>query len=349
VILQRYFFREMALNFLGVTGALAAILAIYQLGYVLKRAADYQYPRELVLRLFALGAAENFSLLLPLGVLLGIVLALGRLYHESEMTAARACGYARARAWLPAILLAVPIAVLSAWLNLEYAPQAAGRRAALTAEAVRAGLAVPIAAGRFRSFDGGRTVVYARAADRSGQMQKVFIKQTSGAEVITTVAQRAHREIGADGFSQTIVLLDGERSEGVPGNERYRFLRFAELRVPLTLPAPPVRVQRLDERSSVELLASPDRRARAELQWRLGFPVMVLVGAACAMTLGRLRPRQGRYERVWKAVLVFAIYGNLATAARTWFEHGLTPEPLGIWWVHVPFVLMCLWLARKSA
>ena len=66
-ILQRYFFREMALNFLGVTGALAAILSIYQLGAVLKRAAEYQYPRALVLRLFALGAAENFSLLLPLG------------------------------------------------------------------------------------------------------------------------------------------------------------------------------------------------------------------------------------------------------------------------------------------
>jgi lipopolysaccharide export system permease protein len=347
-ILQRYFFREMALNFLGVTGALTAILAIYQLGAVLKRAADYQYPRELVLRLFALGAAENFSLLLPLGVLLGIVLALGRLYHESEMTAARACGYVRGRAWLPAILLAVPIALLSAWLNLEYAPHAAGRRAALTAEAVRAGLAVPIAAGRFRSFDGGRTVVYARAADSTGQMQKVFIKQTAGAEVIATVAQRAHREIGPDGFSQTIVLLDGERSEGVPGSAHYRFLKFTELRVPLTLPAPAARAQRLDERSSEELLASDDRRWQAELQWRLGFPVMVLVGAACAMTLGRLRPRQGRYERVWKAVLVFAIYGNLATAARTWYEHGLTPAPLGIWWVHLPFIVMCLWLARKS-
>jgi lipopolysaccharide export system permease protein len=348
-ILQRYFFREMALNFLGVTGALAAILAIYQLGAVLKRAADYQYPRELVLRLFALGAAENFSLLLPLGVLLGIVLALGRLYHESEMTAARACGYARARAWWPAVLLAVPVAALSAWLNLEFAPQAAGRRAALTAEAVRAGLAVPIAAGRFRSFDGGRTVVYARTADAAGQMQKVFIKQTAGAAVITTVAQRAEREIGGDGLSQTIVLHDGERSEGVPGADRYRFLKFTELRVPLAMPAPVERVRRLDERSSAELLASPDLKSRAELQWRLGFPIMVLVGAACAMTLGRLRPRQGRYERVWKAVLVFAIYGNLATAGRTWFEHGLTPAPLGIWWVHAPFIVLCLWMARKSA
>jgi lipopolysaccharide export system permease protein len=349
VILQRYFFREMALNFLGVTGALAAILSIYQLGAVLKRAAEYQYPRALVLRLFALGAAENFSLLLPLGVLLGIVLALGRLYHESEMTAARACGYGRGRAWLPAVLLALPIAGLSAWLTLEFAPHAAGRRADLTAEAMRAGLAVPIAAGRFRSFDGGRTVVYARGTDQTGQLEKVFIKQAAGSDVITTVAQRAHREVGPDGISQTIVLQDGERTEGVPGTQRYRFLRFVELRVPLTLPAPAVRVQRLDERATVKLVGSDDRRERAELQWRLGLPIMVLVAAACAMALGPLRPRQGRYQRVGMAVFIFAIYGNLATAARTWFEHGLTPAPLGLWWVHLPFIVLCLWLARKYA
>ena len=51
------------------------------------------------------------------------------------------------------------VAGLSAWLNLQFAPHAAQRRVALTAEAVRAGLAVPITPGRFRSFDGGRTMI----------------------------------------------------------------------------------------------------------------------------------------------------------------------------------------------
>jgi len=348
-ILQRYFLREMTLNFLGVTGALAAILFIYQLGAVLKRAADYQYPRELVLRLFALGAAENFSLLLPLGLLLGLVLALGRLYHESEMTAAQACGYGRLQAWLPVLLLALPVAGLSAWLNLQFAPHAAQRRVALTAEAVRSGLAVPITPGKFRSFDGGHTVVYARAADAAGVLQRVFIKQGTGPTVITTVAQRARREIGPDGLSQSIVLLDGERSEGVPGTRRYRFLRFAELRVPLAVPEPVAQGQRLDERETRDLIGSSATRDRAELQWRLGFPFMVLVAAGCAMAIGRLRPRQGRYERVWPAVLIFALYGNLAIAARTWFEHGVTPPVFWIWWVHVPIIAVCLWLARRYA
>ena len=347
-ILQRYFFREMALNFLGVTGALAAVLFIYQLGAVLARAAQFQYPRGLVLELFALGAAENFALLLPLGLLLGIVMALGRLYHEGEMVAARACGYGGARAWLPALILTLPILAASAWLNLRFSPQAAARRAVLTAEAVRAGLAVPFEVGRFRSFDGGRTVVYARSADPNGELQRVFIKQAQSESVVTTVAQRARRELGPDGLSQTIVLLDGERVEGVPGSRRYRILKFRELSIPLAAPMPEVRHERVDERPSSQLLGSSNLRDRAELQWRLGFPLMVLVAAACAMPLGRLRPRQGRYERVWRAVILFVIYGQLAVASRTWFERGTTPALLGLWWVHALFLALAAWLVWEQ-
>lgn len=348
-ILQRYFFRELALNFLGVTGALLAILVIYQLGAVLERAAQYQYPRGVVLQLFALGAAENFTLLLPLGLMLGIVLALGRLYYESEMTAAQACGFGGLRAWLPVALLAILVAALSGWLSLQFAPKAATMRVALTAQAVRAGLAEPFSPGRFRSFDGGRTVVYGASTGAAGELQRVFIKQSAGEATITTVAQRARREPGTDGLSQTIVLQDGERFEGIPGTRRYHLLKFDELRVPLAPPAPTPTPTRLDSLPTPALLGSDQMADRAELQWRLGFPLMVIIVALCAAPLGRLRPRQSRYARVWQAVLFFAIYGNLAIASRTWFEHGATPAAIGIWWVHVPFLLLAWYLARRHA
>jgi lipopolysaccharide export system permease protein len=349
-ILQRYILRELWAQFIGVTTALAAILLVYQIGQVLARAAQLQYPRALVLELFALGAAENFAILLPLGLLLGIVLAMGRLYFDGEMVAAQACGYGRWRAWVPVAWIALPVMLLSAWLNLQLAPMAAGRRAALAAEAIRAGLAIPFEAGRFRSFDDGRTVLYAGRSLADGELLDVFVKQAAAQGAIaTTVAQRARREVGADGLSQVIVLREGERIEGVPGEQRYRRLSFSELRIPLAPPAPIARRERLDERPSLGLLGSDDRRQRAELQWRVGLPLMVLVIAACAVPLARLRPRQGRYARVWLAVLLFAAYGNLATAARTWFERGVFPSALGMWWVHVLFALLAVALLGGPA
>ena len=82
--------------------------------------------------------------------------------------------------------------------------------------------------------------MYGASTNAAGDLQRVFIKPSAGDEVITTVAQRARRQAGADGLGQTIVLLDGERIEGVPGSRRYRLLKFAELRVPLAPPAAPL-------------------------------------------------------------------------------------------------------------
>jgi lipopolysaccharide export system permease protein len=241
------------------------------------------------------------------------------------------------------------VALVSTWLNLYVAPEAAARRAALTIAAVRAGLAVPFQPGRFRSYEGGRTVVYARTADPDGTLRHVFIRQVDGPLTIATVAQAARRQVAPDGLGQTIVLANGQRVEGSPGSRSFRMLEFEQLRVPLAAPLPPERRARLDEQPTLRLLGSRVVTERAELQWRAGLPLMVLVAGACALPLGRLRPRQGRYSRVWLAVLLFAAYGQLSAAARTWYEHGTLPASLGSWWVHGVFMLLAAWLLAGGA
>ena len=85
---------------------------------------------------------------------------------------------------------------------------------------------------------------------------------------------------------------------------------------------------------TLALISSHDPKLVAELQWRLGLPVMTLVLTVLSVPLGRLRPRQGRFAHVWIAVLVFALYANLALAGRTWLSRGVVPNALGLWWVH---------------
>jgi len=324
----------MTINFLGVTVVLFAILFINQVGTVLARAAQLQYQSGFVLELIGLGAAQNVALLLPIGLLLGIVLAFGRFYHDSEMAAAQACGVGVARVAVAVWLLALPITGLITMLNFELAPRAAAAEAVMRDEALRASVTAPLAPGKFRSFAGGRIVVYARAADDEGDLTGVFVKRSTGAIIETTVARRAHYTRSGDGQSETITLYDGQRLEGIPGSTRYRIMRFDEQSIPIRTPDSTRRVQRLDEMSTAQLLGSTDPKLKAELHWRLGLPVMALVLTTLAVPLGRLRPRQGRYSHVWIAVLVFALYANLALAGRTWLAHGRTPAGLGLWWVH---------------
>jgi len=337
-ILQRYLLREMTLSFLGVTLVLFAILLINQVGAVLARAAQLQYQSGFVLELIGLGAAQNVALLLPIGLLLGIVLALGRLYHDSEMAAAQSCG-AGLRSIAAAVwVLALPITLLIALVNFELAPRAAAAEAAMRDEALRASVTAPLAPGRFRSFAGGRIVVYARSAQADGDLTGVFVRRSTGALIETTVARRAHYTLSGDGQSESIVLYDGQRLEGVPGATRYQIMRFAEQIIPIRTPDSGPRAQRLDEMSTAQLIGSGDARLIAELQWRIGLPVMTVVLTLMAVPLGRLRPRQGRYAHVWIAVLVFALYANLELAGRTWLAHGRTAPALGLWWVHGLFL-----------
>src|SRR5258708_34438743 len=108
---QRYVLGEVVQTWLAVTGILVAILVSNQLSGVLGQAAENQYGRGVVLDLIALGAIMNLSVIVPVGLLLAVVLTLGRMYHDSEMAALQACGFGPSRLLAP--LLCFPV-ILSA-------------------------------------------------------------------------------------------------------------------------------------------------------------------------------------------------------------------------------------------
>jgi lipopolysaccharide export system permease protein len=146
-------------------------------------------------------------------------------------------------------------------------------------------------------------------------------------------------------MTHTITLYDGERFEGVPGSPQFRMLRFAEHIIPVQVPAPSEAV-RIDSQPTSELLRSHNLQQRAELHWRLALPSMCLVLTILAIPLARLRPRQGRYARIWLAVVIYFVYSNLISAGKVWIARGTVPEIIGLWWTHAVVVLWALMVIR---
>ena len=341
-ILGRYILREVAAAWLVVTAVLLVILLANQVVGVLERAAANQYPQNLVLELIGLGALQYLWVLLPVGLLLGVMLAFGRLYHDSEMAAALACGTGPATIYLPVALLAALLTAALAWLTLVLAPAATVRALNLRNEALRAGQFAPIAAGKFRSFAGGNAVVYAQEVAADGTMDNVFVERNVGPEVEVALARKARREVTADGLTHLLTLYDGERFEGVPGSATFRMLRFAEHVVPVPVPQVGETVTALEARPTSELLGSSALPEKAELQWRIAMPLTCMVLGLLAVPLSRLKPRQGRYARVWIAVVIYFLYLNLVSAGKVWIGRGTLPVALGLWWTHAVVVLVAL-------
>ncbi|MBS0365587.1 MAG: LPS export ABC transporter permease LptF [Proteobacteria bacterium] len=341
-ILGRYVLREVVAAWLVVTVVLLAILLVNQLVGVLERAAANQYPQGVVAELIWLGVLQDLTVLVPLGLLLGVVLAFGRLYHDSEMTAALACGAGPGSLYVPVIVLAVLVSGLLAWLTLVLAPDATGRALNLRNSALRAGQFAPLVAGRFRAFGGANAVVYAQAVNADGTLADVFVERNRGPVVEVALARRARHTVTTDGTTHILTLYDGERFEGVPGSREFRIVRFAEHVVPVRVPALSQQVRSLEARPTAALYASGDPAQRAELHWRLALPVMCLVMTLLALPLSRLRPRQGRYARLWLAVALFLVYSNLLAVSKTWLARGTVPDWLGLWWTHAAVLLLML-------
>ena len=338
-ILDRYILREVVVSWLSVSGVLLAIMLTNQVARVLERAAESQFPRGVVLELIVLGALQNLSLVIPIALMLGIVQALGRLYHDSEMTAAQACGAGSRPVVLPVMAFTAVLTVVLAVLTLQVTPAAAGRMLDLQREALRAGQFAPISAGKFSTFGGGSTVVYAQAADADGTLRRVFVQRSRGNQLEIALAQRATHAYSEGGDLQVITLYDGERYEGIAGERKFRIVRFAENSVPVRIPPLSGGTLKMDGVPTSTLAASSDLAQRAEFHWRLALPIMGVVMALIAVPLARLRPRQGRYARIGFAILVFFVYIELAIAGKMWITRGVTPEWLGLWWVHAAVAL----------
>jgi lipopolysaccharide export system permease protein len=339
-ILGRYILREVMTAWLAVTAVLLVILLANQVVGVMERAAANQYPQGVVLELIGLGALQDLTILLPVGLLLGVVLAFGRLYHDTEMAAALACGAGPEYLYVPVTLLALLVSAALAWLSLVLAPDSLARALNLRNAALRAGQFAPIAAGKFRSFGAGKPVVYAQEVNRDGTLGNVFIERNRGPDVEVALAERARHTVTPDGTTHILTLYDGERFEGVPGSAEFRIVRFAKHVVPVQVPAVTDLVNNLEARPTAALIDSRDRAERAELHWRITMPIMSITLALLAVPLSRLRPRQGRYARVWVAVVIFFLYYSLASVGKTWIARGTVPEAFGLWWTHLAVALL---------
>ncbi len=123
-----------------------------------------QFDPATFARLVALLFPFAISFALPMGILTGVLLTLGRLSADSEITAMRAAGISVGRAARPVFILGTLCAVGALYINFESAPWARAQFHREFADAVRTNpLAIIVPKTFIRDFKG--TVLYVGAKD----------------------------------------------------------------------------------------------------------------------------------------------------------------------------------------
>lgn len=346
-LIGRYIFREAFGSWFVVMLVLFAIFMTNQLADILGDAAADRLPRDAVLAIFGFTALRYLMLLTPITLFLGVTLALARLNRDGEMAALSACGVGLTRLLVPIGAFTLLLAIGLTWLALVLTPAASRRMEEIRFTAEQNVELSAIEAGQFVSPDSGATVIYAREVV-GDELRDVFLETQQGERVSVILAERGRRVVDAATGEQSFVLYRGRRYEGVPGDSEFLRLEFDEGVLPIRADDEDEFVEVAAAKPTLELLRSGDLGDRAELQWRVSWPLQLFVLSLLAVPLSRTSPREGRYSRFGMALLIYLIYFDLLQIARVWMERGFVADDVGMWWVHAVVGLFGLWLLARE-
>jgi len=352
-VFDRYLLKEVINGWLAVTLFLWLILVSNRLVRYLGDAVSGDIPGNVIFKLIGLKMVWYLVHVVPFALALGVVLALGRMYRDNEMTVMSACGVGPWRIYKPLLGFGIVLALILAWLSLYVSPEVQAMSFKLEKLAKQQADLTILGAGRFNELQKGRLTFYAErlSADKQN-MENLFIvlrgkkDQQKLPQLLT--ARSAYRKVDEETGDSFLVLVDGYRYEGKPGEANYRIMKFREYGVRIDLPGEPEAQKKQESTPSAALIGSSDPKDVAELQWRLAMPVSVIVLLLLAVPLCKSSPRQGRYGKLVVAILLFVVYYNLLATAKYWVGEGAAPAVIGLWWVPVLPVLLTIVLLNSE-
>lgn len=341
MIIRRYLLREVTLNFLGVSLLLSVMFLSSTFVRLLSETLEGDYPVKLLFTLFALKGVGNLVFILPLSFFLGVMLAFGRFYKDSEMVVMTACGVRPEQLLKSVAILATIIALTVGYLALFFAPWAEDKSSELLDQAGARTEIEGITPGQFNQFDDDGPVVYVEDYDPDKKkLTDVFVQYRMQGQQMQLTARTAYESKDKKTGARYLVLLDGYRYEGNPGHPNYRIIKFKEHGIRIRNREVVASTRPRYAIPTTTLLASDSPGDVAELQWRLAMPLSTLLLGLLAVPLSKTSPRKGRFGGLFLGIMIYVVYNNLLTMARSSLSKGDIPGFVGTWWVHLLLVLL---------
>lgn len=332
---QKALMREMTATSGIALGALSAILLVSLSVRILGTAAVGELDVTAIMPFISFGYIRLLPILLSLSLFIGILTTLARYWQDSEMIIWAGAGLAPT-AWIwPVLRFAGPIALIVATLSLALIPWVSQQKAEyedyLSARNEEAANLTP---GVFAETQGGKRVYFIESLkERGPDVRNIFIQSEENGRIGVVVANQGAVETMHNG-DRFLVLHDGRRYEGIPGNADYRVMDFGRYGFRLDPAQVAAKVTRPKEIDTLQLLRDPTPINQAEWVWRVGYPVSALLLALFAIPLSFYNPRVGRSFNILLAALLYTLYNNVMGLSQTWVARGALSANQSLLLVH---------------
>lgn len=323
------------------------IVVAQRAGNVVRQVARGILPNDAIGTILTFSLVQLMPMMLSLAVFLAVLLTLTRWHRDSEMVIWMTAGLSL-RQWVSPILRFItPIVLIISLFSLLIAPWANEKADGYREQLKKRDELSSISPGTFKESSNGERIYFIESFDKLGyEVKNIFVqsKQNGKTGIITANSGSRYKADNGDNFLR---MENGRRYEVTPNTLEVMTTEFEryDIRVETKESAPAA--SSAQTRSTRSLLAGATPADQAELHWRLALPISTIVMVLLAIPLSFVDPRAGRSLNIMFAILIFIIYNNLLSIFQAWVTQGKVSVLLGLWPVHLSFVLLGWYLYQR--
>jgi lipopolysaccharide export system permease protein len=361
-LIDRYMSRTIAVPLLGTLILAAMLLVLDKMLRLFDFVVNAGGPVSVVWRMLANLLPEYFSLGIPIGLMLGILLAFRKLALSSELDALKGVGAGYGRLlkvpYVYAVALLFVNLLIVGWLE----PYSRYRYEGLRFDLRSGALGAAIKVGEFNRLGKRLTLRIDRSADEGTRLGGIFvaIDDKSGTKISATA--REGRFFATDDPDTIIFRLKkGRLVQEAPDFPTQRTLAFDGYDLPINLPAVDQFRQRGEQQELFlnELIsrayggtasnAADQLASRANLHVRLVEVMMMLMLPLLAVALAVPPKRSNSSLGIFLSIVIVVTYHKVNQYAEQMGAQGKVIPEIALWLPFVFFAAMIFWMYHVLA
>ncbi len=347
-IVAKYVMRQVLMLLAAVFIVIGLVIFGNQLVLVVKESIEEGVPVADLLPLVGFNMIRDVPLILSLSLFLAIILAISKLYKDSEAIVMNSLGLGDKHFMVLIQPVVLFIFIFILFLTTLAVPWSKQQRSMIMDRSENSSEFSFIKEGEFQEFKNGELVFYASKVkdiknSAKQNMEEIFIYAESSGDPIITLASQAQKYTDASSKSVYLRLKDGVRYHGFPSDKNKKILNFDQYDLQIIDGSRQRSADvstKIESKPTLDILFSNNSKEIAEWQWRLSQPISVLILSLFGVLLGKSSPRGGKNLGVLTGILVFIIYNNALLVAKSSLERGELSPIVGLWSVHLLVLLV---------
>lgn len=341
-----YLLREFSGPFLACVAGLTVILlggSLFELSDLILR---HHFDASTVLKLLVYRLPGIVSMCLPIGVLFGVFLAVGRLSGDNELTALLAAGIPFRRVMMPLVFIGMTISAMIFMLDEEIVPSSNHKAETLFRQALFKNPMPLIEEKVFLKGPQNHYFYIEQLDSKNKTFRSIMIFKLNDNEPFPELitADRGWYEEGV------WYLQDGIRKKMDEQGYTVEDFRFAEM----TYPMAEEPIQTFGSQKTVSEMSRKELKRHIDIFKRSGFsiahfevsfhmrlatPFAAFIWTIFAAPLSVRLPRQGKAAGIFASILLVFIYYVLASAFRSLGGNNLIPPLVAAWVPNLIFAI----------